>query len=74
MEKTLNFNSVTEELYKQIDITPTQYELAKSPYEAVGRLTEGGVATDVYTQGSVHSLSACFMRHNLAKPSEVTEI
>jgi hypothetical protein len=53
MEKTLNFNSVVEELYKQIDITPTQYELAKSHYEAVAKcLTDGGVASDVYTQGS----------------------
>lgn len=53
MEKNLNFDSVTEELYKQIDITPTQYKLASSHYEAVGKcLTEGGVATDVYTQGS----------------------
>ena len=53
MEKTLNFDSVTEELYKQIDITPTQYELAKSHYEAVAKcLTDGCVATDVYTQGS----------------------
>ena len=53
MEKKLNFDSVTEELYKQIDITPTQYELAKSHYEAVAKcLTNGGVATDVYPQGS----------------------
>ncbi|MGI5848504.1 MAG: nucleotidyltransferase [Christensenellales bacterium] len=53
MEKILNFDSVTEELYKQIDITPTQYDLAKSHYEAVAKcLTEDGVATDVYTQGS----------------------
>ena len=47
MEITLNFDSVTEELYKQIDITPTQYELAKTHYEAVAKcLTDGGVATD----------------------------
>jgi hypothetical protein len=53
MEKILSFNSVIEELYKQIDITPTQYDLAKSHYEAVAKcLTEGDVATDVYTQGS----------------------
>lgn len=53
MLKILNFDSVTEELYKQIDITPTQYDLAKSHYEAVAnRLTECGVATDVYPQGS----------------------
>ena len=53
MEKILNFESVTEELYKQIDITPTQYELAKSHYEAVAKcLTDDCVATDVYTQGS----------------------
>jgi len=53
MERILNFDSLTEELYKQIDITPTQYDLAKSHYEAVAKcLTEGGVAADVYTQGS----------------------
>jgi hypothetical protein len=53
MEKILNFDSVTEELYQQIDITPTQYESAKSHYEAVAKcLIEGDVATDVYTQGS----------------------
>lgn len=53
MEKLLNFDSVTEELYKQIDITPTQYDLAKTHYEAVAKcLTEGGVAEDIYTQGS----------------------
>jgi len=53
MERVLNFDSVTEELYKHIDITPTQFELAKSHYDAVAKcLTEGGVATDVYTQGS----------------------
>jgi hypothetical protein len=53
MEKTLSFDSVTEELYKQIDITPTQYEMARSHYDAVAKcLTEGAVAEDVYTQGS----------------------
>ena len=53
MERILKFDSVTEELYKQIDITPTQYELAKSHYEAVAKcLTDGDVAADVYTQGS----------------------
>lgn len=53
MEKTLRFDSVTEELFKQIDITPTQYETAKQHYEAVAKcLNDGCVADDVYTQGS----------------------
>jgi hypothetical protein len=53
MEKRLRFDSVTEELYKQIDITPTQYEAAITHYKAVAKcVVEGGVATDVYTQGS----------------------
>ena len=53
MEKILDFDTVINELYKQIDITPTQYELARSHYEAVAKcLTEDGVATDVYPQGS----------------------
>ena len=53
MNKTLDFNSFTEEMYQQIDITPSQYELAKSHYNAVAEcLMKAGVAEDIYTQGS----------------------
>jgi hypothetical protein len=53
LEEKLNFDSFTEELFKQIDITPTQYNLAKSHYEAVANcLISGNVAKDVYPQGS----------------------
>ena len=53
METILNFDSVIKELFQHIDITPTQYDLASAHYDAVAKcLTEGGVAADVYTQGS----------------------
>ena len=53
MERVLHFDSVTDALFHEIDITPTQYELARSHYEAVAKcLIEGGVASDVYPQGS----------------------
>lgn len=53
MQKIVNFDSFTEEIFKNIDITPTQYETAKAHYEAVAKvLTESGIAEHVYTQGS----------------------
>ena len=53
MREELLFREFTEELFKKIDISPSQYEKAVSHYKAVSIcLTDGDVADDIYVQGS----------------------
>jgi len=53
MKNELLFGEFVEKLFDRIDISPSQYERAKSHYEAVSKcLTNGKVADDIYVQGS----------------------
>jgi len=53
MKKELSFGEFIADLLKRLDISPSQFEAAKSHYEAVAEcLADGGVGDDIYVQGS----------------------
>ena len=53
MNKKLTFSELTDEIFKNIDISPTHYKTAISHYNAVSEcLSDGNAGKDIYVQGS----------------------